>query len=510
METTLNDIKEQLITNRMKEDDNDEKTIDILGNIGRQFSDYFTYLKRSRLDELERQRELRNQAAATTPVTPIQTMTTPAEKVDLSGLGILSKLGILGGGVFGASVVAVLEKYKAFLSKETNFLGRFAQNFKLGFATLGKTVETQFKTTVTLATKDFSTLAGKLGAITKIIQTELTKPFLLIDDAIKSVSTSVRESKSRIVKIILSPFTFIANSVSDIVKSITAFNFGESKIVKSITAFGEKFPKLFALIRGTVGALSFAVQRLLTPLVVGFGAIRGFIQTEGNLFQKTLGAIAGAFSTFFTFIFVDIPAFLLDGLAGLMKLVGLESVGKFINEVTKTFRAGFEAIFDGVQLLIEDPKEAIDRVSTFVSNTFDSIIDSVLGFFERVKNTAKAAIKNPVGFFANMLLGERGEKNLGVEQQGANFRAARAGLDEKQQAIIDSDIQKLQRLQLDVQTGKITAEQLENIRSAMADMREQRGIPQMNLMSAPQTMINNSSSAIAQGAAPATASKTYE
>ena len=463
---TLDDVKAQLIANQQENTDANIKSHEILKGIATQFSSYFQYLKQSRLDELEKQRELKNQAASTKPVTTLARQ--DDDESYTNPFGMIGKIGAIGAAVAG-SIAGVLETYRKFWVNQNTFVGRALSrsftNFGLGFTNVGKEINAGFRGVQTLAIKDFSTLSGKIGAITKSITTELTKPFLLVKGAVEAVQSR----GNRFFKAIMIPFTAVGKFFTDLVDifknarlpTTTGIIDGFTGVIDRLGIFGRFLKGTFSLLKNTV-------KRVLAPLVALYGAVTGFMDTEGNTFQKILGAIKGAFQSFVQFIFVDFGRFILDGIAGIFRFFNLDTIANAFNSISEGIQAVFTTLMDSLQLLIEDPTQFANQLLGMVKNGFNTTVQVVGDFFTNVFDSVMAGIKaiaiNPVGFAAS-LLGPKSRKLLGLEDNYQEYQDAR-NFPER------PDIPERQA-KIDKQLGKSRADEMKALTDTLANMQLQ-------------------------------------
>ena len=503
---TLGDIKEQLIANQEETNDDNKKTHEILQGIASELSSYFKYLRQSRLDELEKQRELKNQAASTKPTTLVSGGGDDGEEYS-NPFATLGKIGAVAAAVAG-SIAGVLETYRKFWVNQHTSLGRTLSrsftNIGVGFNNIGKEVNAGFMGVKNLAVKDFSTLSGKIGAITKIISVELTKPFLLVKAAIETVQSG----SNRFFRALMTPFTAIGKFFSDLIEifknaklpTTTGIVEGIQSVVNRLGIFG-------SFLRGTFLFLKNTVAKVLGPLVALYGAVTGFLDTEGNTFQKILGAIKGAFESFVQFIFIDFGKFILDGIAGIFRFFSLDTIANAFNSISDGIQAVFDGLMNGLQLLIEDPSEFANKAMQVISNGFNTVVEVVGDFFTSVfdslVSSVKAIAQNPLGF-ASSLLGERSRKLLGLEDEYQAFQDAK-----KPDVSVAPEEKPLERIDISKQPGRVSADDMKNITDKLADLKTGGGNVTA-VMSAPTTVTNSSNNVTATGSSSATDRKAPE
>ena len=432
-EATITDLILTVREENEKSRDETKKNTSQIITLNKTFSDYFTMLKRQALDAEESRRDTKAASGAGAGATAA---ITPPDKEGGGFLGILA--GILL--VLPAFIVGVIEGFKdAFtlifrtlgkglrlISKTVGFVfnntvGRFLKgltkvfrsNFLLGFGNVGKRTNA-FGKLINLRVKDYTTFAGKLGAMFGVI-----------------VNFVKRMTKSAI---------FIASVAGVIAKSLgtLAFNFIDDQIIQRIVGLFGRIKGVFSgLARfARVGASSIplapevktfisGIQSLGNSVrgLLGFGkvaeraadtakATAGFFSRVGGLFRSlatALGPVLGVFRTLGRVIFFPLTVVMttFDAIKGAVS--GYEEGGYIggilgaLNGIAKGLIAlpldliksaiGYIAGFFG----LGNVKAALDKFS--FEGLFDTIFGSIMkgieiigAMFSNLGPATKAAI----------------------------------------------------------------------------------------------------------------------
>lgn len=494
-----------------------EETNSLLGLIGKDFKSFFKDQRNARLDELEKQREAKRASKFVDERGRILSKEDRQENFGLLDLGkILGLIAATAGSVPG-SIAGIFLAYKDFwLGQKTLFdkTIKGAQTQRPGaFAWIRATI-TSLANTIRSAT--YARLGlGIDGRILTQFNKE-TRKFERVDtigarmkDLLRGISTRVNGFTTRYFSGLEKGFKglFTTDTAKLTVKNpfvrlISGITTTVNGILNSLGVFGN-------IVRLVFTGVTQLVRRVLVPFVAIKGLIQGFIETDGNLFQKSVNAIINAVQDLFKFLVSDFVGLILKGIGGIFNFFGLEGVGRFMNRVSDAFTSGFDAIFEGLKSFVENPVETGIKFAKMISDGFFATMSAIGDFFSGIWDYIKSIAKNPKGFIISVLRGTREGAVVGEEGEIARGSFEFDRLDEGQQKFAQRQKAELVKLELARVQGKISDEQLKKLRDGIAAVAEAQGVSMQSVISAPQTMINNSS-AIAQGAAPATASKTYE
>ena len=152
-----------------------------------------------------------------------------------------------------------------------------------------------------------------------------------------------------------------AGKLTDVFKSIGKF----------MKMLGSVFGRIFGFLKPIVqiaGSVAKTVSKIFAPLLLLFGAfegikgaIEGFMNTEGSLFDKIIGGLIGAVRGIFDFL-ISAPANLIKNIIGW--IAGLFG-------------------FDGVK----------EKLASF-EFSFDGLLDAIFGFFGGIKDWILGGLKN--------------------------------------------------------------------------------------------------------------------
>ena len=495
---TLEIVAEQLaIANENTEDQakNQEKTNSILDGIGKSFSRFFKKQDDMAGDLLE----ARVESQRTQPPRPGAVLAQRVDAEDKTDLSGLSKLGLIAGtlavaiGTVSGAIAGVLKAYQSFWLTQNTFISRFFKNFAIGFNKTYQNSLVDFGRQQRLFLKDFTSFGGKVGSLVKLTLIQFQKPFLLISEAVTAAQQTVANTNSKIIKLITSPFTFIVDTlgkVGEVIKTIKLPSL-------NVASVSEMFKPFSSVIKGVFGAVSKLVGVLLTPLIGLYGLVTGFTQTEGNFGQKLLGAFKGAIEKLFNFFVVDFVAIILDGIGGIFRFFGAEGVANFFNRVSDSFQSGFQSIFDGIQMVIEEPGQVIEIIKTSFSNAVTSIVDVFVNLIYAAVDYVKDIAKNPAGFFSNLIFGDRNQTEAGEQ-----YRFDR--LDADKQTLVQSQKAQLVRLEVAREQGRISEDELKQMTNAIKELVEGQGVSMSTVVNAPVTTTTSSNTTMIDTPSPAT------
>jgi|MDTC01.1.fsa_nt_gb hypothetical protein len=367
---TLDKVTGELRLNNAASEQRDKEQLGQLVTLNKQFEKYFKSMSASKGDDLEKEREKKEEKA-------------PAGRGDLVAGGAAvkgSSLGVIGAALVaaGAAVVGAVAGIfrgfvdsldlftKGFFSKQikritdgiTDFFKRFGGgvktevsfldkglegfrrgvfNFVNAFKKVGTTVGAVGKE-VTIVASDFKSFPARLGAAFAVFRPAFNNLQLLFND-IKGVFSKI-------------------GTVADTAKDAGGFI---SKIAEVAKPFFSVFQRLGRFLGGPITAFIFGVIDAFS------GAMTGFEETEGSLGEKIFGGIMGAIAGFVSgFIggILDLGKMLVGFVAGLF---GFEDFKEKLASISIT-----DFIFDSLMKLK-------DMVLDFVRSPLDSV-KSIFGF----------------------------------------------------------------------------------------------------------------------------------
>ena len=157
--------------------------------------------------------------------------------------------------------------------------------------------------------------------------------------------------------------------------------FGE---VKAVTKFAEPFFKFFSAFKGFFQVIGKFVGRLLIPLFATIEAITTAIEffkaTDGNMFQKIVGAFFGAITGVVDFLVVSILEMgkkLLSWVAGMFGLTGVE---EFLDsfDLSKLFKDLMQGLVNIIINPIDSGMKAIKEIGAFLDTMFSDLDEKII------------------------------------------------------------------------------------------------------------------------------------
>jgi hypothetical protein len=214
------------------------------------------------------------------------------------------------------------------------------------------------------ALKDFAEKIEKpqktLRAAILAASLAFNKIFIAADDLLKAIrSSSVVKTISSGLSVIGSVFSKIGSFISPIAKSAGSL----IKVISNLSGF-TKLLKLVGKIFKPLGAI-----------LSIFEGVSAGIAKEGNLFQKIGAGIGKAIGSFFGSL-LDLGKQIISWGAGKL---GLDGVKDFLDgfSFVDMISSAIEGVFDWINLLFADPKEALNQLLQGALGGFKSILDIV-------------------------------------------------------------------------------------------------------------------------------------
>lgn len=496
MAITLNEVNQQLIANQQEQQKSSDeqqksskKTNSILGEIAKDFRDYFREQQTKSLDELEKERErkrsMRDERGR------FQAVKTKDEEKSLINLGklsiFLSTLAFSIGAIAG-SAAGVFNIYKNFWIGEQSAMSNFVKKFKETQARRLdwiKALPGSIANSIKLMVYDRLGLApdGKI----KVFQDPKTGKFTSDANFVKKFR-EIRESIRSFTQPITTYFSGIGATISEFVKSfkLPTFDF-KFNFVERIGAFVERLGIFGRIVTGTFTLFSKLISVVLLPIIGIYNFFKGFNQTEGNFFQKYLGAIKQATQGLFNFLVTDLVTFILDGIGSILNFFNLKTVGNFLKKMSKAFEDGVNAIFEGVQFVIENPTETIRILGQQIKNIYDVIKEGLKKFINKIIATARQIASNPLDFVKNLF-----SSNDETSTNNGNNQTEQ-DLTPEQKKLVQTQREQLIKLEVQRSEGKISDAELKQIQDELAEIRAKAGINMQNIINAPVTTTNASS-----------------
>lgn len=491
---TLTDVNDQLqVANKEqgKQADEQKKTNNLLNLIGKDFKTFFKEQRNSRLDELEKEREKKRTVG----------------RVDERGRFIAQKdkkdseVGLFDIGIIGAAIATTLGATAGLIGGIFKTYLAFWTRQKV---TLDKTIKTAQKanplswiraTTSSLANTIRSATFARLGlGVDGKILTQFnpqTRRFERVD-SIGARLVDIGRKVTEFRKSLFGGFEVDGKKLT--LPKFPSFSF--EGIQNAVTNVLNRLGVFGQIVRGVFNGVATIVKRLITPFIALKGLFDGFVETEGNIFQKGTNAVINAVQDLFRFLVSDFIGLIINGIAGIVRFLGAEGLANFLNKVSATFKEGFDSIFEGLKFAVENPGEAFNFVGEGISKIFggignwwDSVVQYFIDTFDKLKS-------NPLKFFFPSL----GETTAG------EVRAQREidNLDDDQQSLVRSQKAQLVRLEVARDQGRISEDELKQMTMQIKELVESQGVSMSTVVNAPVTTNTSSNTTLIDTPSPAT------
>ena len=393
---TLSKISLQLeIQNDIQE--KQSKDIDLLR---KDFSNYFSFLKQSKLDDLENEREKKKNAS------PAVARASQGGEAGGTSLGLLGFVGLGGLGValgglgttllaIGASITGLDDNLRALKIADT--LVRIGQ-------AIGRAV-----TRVTKFVDDFVDVFRKLGPVITDIQDVFRKGFAKIPQTVFEFFDKV---KANVLTTIPEDIAKVKLKVTEFFKPVTDFFGKVSEFIKpviqgvgtTVESFGKVFGSILDFFKATLqfidpllGPLKVVLNTAMRPFfqimlsIVDFviGFYEGFTETSGDFFKKLTAGLEGGvkgvikgITKAIDLIFIDLPAWIAGklGFDKVAKKIKEFNITQFVDPIYESIKKFFKDALAGNLSL--PPIESF----AFIGDTMADIIHAPINILKKAVN----------------------------------------------------------------------------------------------------------------------------
>lgn len=238
-------------------------------------------------------------------------------------------------GFFTGVIQQFLALQKAFLGKNPAWviaIKDFFKNFKKGFA-VGE-LRKAFPTS-----KEFQTLAGKVGANVRVFIDFISKPFVAFSEFVKKNKT-------------------IQSIVQGIKDTMGIFEkaFNKSGFFKGIF---DTVNKVFNLVISSSGLIGKLFGRIVTLVMIPFMAIQAFINEDRGIGARVIKAIGSVGENLVNIFILGIPELLKMLLSWVAGKLGFKSIEKFLDKIS------FTEIFSTIVRAVEEVLIDLGKLFSF-------------------------------------------------------------------------------------------------------------------------------------------------
>ena len=275
--------------------------------------------------------------------------------------------------------------------KPPGFLAKSFIGLKKVFVDIVNILRVSFGNAIKILSAVTGFIAGRIGALESLTKLQFkvnvtSAPFKLVARIINFVLEPIRKLGNILFKI----FTPAIRGLNKAGKAIAPGSKIVSKLGSNIVRFFsalQPVQKAFTVLR-SIGGTFFKIGKVFGRffyVVSGiWGAITGFMKglkryEDGNLFEKLLGGIAGAFTGIVNILITSLLDLVKDGISWVARKLGFENFSNFLDSFS------FEEMFTNL----------VNRITDTIVNTFRTIGDLIqdIGVGGIIRNVTLSLLK---------------------------------------------------------------------------------------------------------------------